>query len=495
MARGDRPNILFCISDDQSWIHTSSTGDPVVKTPNFDRVAREGVLFTNAYVSSPSCAPSRAAILTGQNFWQLEEGGLLFGRLAKKFPIFPKILERRGYDIGHTGKGFGPAEQRFNHTHKDPCGPAFNERETAPVYKGGKIGDPGISSTDYAANFYAFLRQRDRRRPFCFWYGSHEPHRPFTNRSGSDMGIHHAAVQVPPFLPDNEEVRHDLSDYLYEVEWFDQHLGRMIEALEEIGELENTIIVVTSDNGMPFPRGKATLYDYGVREPLAIRWGAGIPFPGRVVEDFVSHVDLAPTLLQAAGVMVPGDMNGRSLRNVFESELSGQVDPTRDMAVTGIERHVWSRQDGMPYPSRAIHTRDYTYIRNYEPERWPMGDPQNVFPAVGPYGDVDDSPTKRIMLSDRDSTEAEERFQASFGKRPAEELYATDVDPFQLNNLAADEAHARSRELLRKRMEGYQKWTKDPRAFGQAPWDDYPFYHDRKYLKGEYLTEFDKLGD
>ena len=494
-ARVDkRPNILFCISDDQSWIHTSIAGDPVVKTPNFDRIAREGLLFTNSYSNAPSCSPSRAAILTGRNFWELEEGGLLFGRLKTKYQIFTKLLEQAGYTIAKTGKGYGPANQEFDITWKNPCGKEWSDISIQLPYKRELYSDEeGIAELDYAENFNAFLNERDKTKPFFFWYGCYEPHREYVYKSGESQGLDPLKVHVPSFLPDEGEVRHDICDYLFEIEWFDRHLGKMIKILEDYGELENTLIVVTSDNGMPFPRAKATLYEYGVHMPLAIRWGNGIKNPGRVIDDFVNHIDFAPTFLEVAGIDLPNQMTGKSLIDIFSSKKSGFVDPARSMTVSGIERHVWARPDGKTYPRRAIHTENLVYIRNYEPERWPMGDPDFEFPRVGVYADVDAGPTKSIMMEKQNQDSVKELFDLSFGKLPAEELYDLKKDPDQLNNLSTNPDYQWLKEMLIKELEDYQKKTGDPRVFGQSPWDDYPFYAGEEYLKGEYLREVQRL--
>ena len=361
-----RPNILFCMSDDQTWLHTSIGGDPVIKTPHFDRVAREGILFSNSFTACPSCAPSRASILTGQDFWRLEEGGLLFGRLKKKFPIYTKLLADAGYVVGQTGKGYGPANQDFDYTWQNPCGKVWVKLTKE---------EEGLAEIDYAGSFEDFMKARDKSKPFCFWYGGYEPHRDYVYGSGAKSGMKLDKVKVPPFLPDSEQVRNDICDYLLEIEWFDKHLGKMLKTLEAAGELDNTIIVVTSDNGMPFPRAKSTIYNYGVHMPLAIRWGKGIKNPGRIIDDFVNHIDFAPTFLQAAGVKAPKEMTGRSLMNLLKSNKSGFLDPARDMTVVGLERHTWTRPEGRTYPRRAIYTKDYAYIRNYEPDRWPMGGP------------------------------------------------------------------------------------------------------------------------
>lgn len=486
----DPPNILFCISDDQSWIHTSAAGDPVVKTPNFDRIASEGILFTNSFTSAPSCSPSRASILTGRNFWELEEGGLLFGRLKTKFKIFTRLLEEAGYVTGKTGKGYGPANQDFDYTWQEPCGQDWEKMMTELPYKRDLTEDEdGVSDNDYAGSFKLFLEQKQSDKPFFFWYGGYEPHRDFIYKSGEELGVDPLSVEVPPFLPDVEEIRHDIADYMYEIEWFDMHLGKMIKLLEERGELENTIIIVTSDNGMPFPRAKSTLYNYGVHMPLAVRWGEGITKPGRVVDDFVNHIDFAPTFLDAAGVEIPAEMSGRSMMKLFQSGKSGTIDDTRDMTVVGLERHVWARRDGKPYPRRAIYTKDYSYIINYEPDRWPMGGPDYGSSHQGLYGDTDAGPSKSYFIENRNDKSVSHLFDLSFGKLPGEELYLIQEDPSQMTNVAYDESYSEIKTLLKNRMEEYQRLTGDPRVNGESPWDDYPFYADEKYLKGKYLEE------
>lgn len=487
---GIRPNILFCMSDDQSWLHTSVGGDPVVKTPHFDRVAREGILFANSFTACPSCSPSRASILTGQNFWRLEEGGLLFGRLRKKFQIYPRLLEDAGYDVGYTGKGYGPANQSFDNTWKDPCGKRWKRfRKELP-----SEDEEGVAKQDYASAFDDFMKARDRTRPFCFWYGGYEPHRDYAYGSGVKSGMKLSEVEVPPFLPDVEEVRNDICDYLYEIEWFDQHLGRILKTLEDSGELDNTIVVVTSDNGMPFPRAKATAYNYGVHMPLAIRWGKGIETPGRVVDDFVNHIDFAPTFLEAAGLKIPDEMTGRSLMNLIQSDRPGFIDPARDMTVTGLERHVWARPKGNPYPRRVIHTKDYVYIRNYEPDRWPVGGPDfESSHQQGTFGDVDAGPSKTYMMVHQADPSVRDLFAKGFGKLPAEELYAIDVDPAQMHNLAANPEYEDIKREIRGRMEEYQRKTEDPRVKGMSPWDEYPFYAGDEYLRGKYLEEVKAL--
>ncbi|MHC4483336.1 MAG: sulfatase-like hydrolase/transferase [Planctomycetota bacterium] len=466
----DRPNILFCISDDQSWVHTSINGCKAVKTPNFDRIAREGVLFTHAFCAAPSCTPSRSGILTGQDIWRLEEGGLLFGVLPTKFEVYTDLLEAAGYHVGYTHKGWSPGNYKAAGWSHNPAGKKkYNARRITP-----RAG--GIKKTDYAGNFEDFLNDCSEAAPFCFWYGGQEPHRAYEKGSGLRAGKRLEDVQVPPFLPDTPEVRSDILDYCLEIEWFDQHLGRMIRLLEQAGKLDNTIIVVTSDNGMPFPRAKTNLYDYSTRMPLAIRWGAKVK-AGRIVDDLVSLTDIAPTFLEAVGLDTPPEMTGRSLINVLLSPKTGRVDPARDRVFTAIERHTLCRPNDVGYPSRAIRTHHWLYIRNYQPNRWPAGGPDFESPHQSIYGDIDNGPTKTYMIQHKDDPDVAPLFELGFGKRPAEELYDVAKDPGQLHNLATDPSFARIKKKLRNQLEQYQRNTRDPRVEGKSPWDHYPYYY------------------
>lgn len=456
-----RPNILFCISDDQSWIHAGAYGSKFVRTPAFDRIGREGVLFTHAFVSTPSCAPSRASVLTGQDFYRLRETSMNHTEWWKPLAGYPDLLAQHGYRTGFTGKGWAPGDFRAAGRKFNPCGPAFNGRLLKPPAE-------GIAGIDYAANFEDFLQQRPAGAPFCFWAGFSEPHRVFPEGIGVKTGKRLADVEVPAFLPDSPEVRGDLADYAFEIEWFDGHLGRMLAALEKAGELNNTIVVATSDNGMAFPRAKGNLYEYGVHMPLAIRWGGAKG--GRVVEDFVSFTDFAPTFLEAAGAEALPAATGRSLLPLLVASGSGRIDPVRDHAVFGIERHFpGSRPQGAGYPSRAIRTADYLYIRNLTPDRNPVGDhPGAVWPAddpTGGFGDTDGGPSKTYLWQRR--ADHPELARLAFGKRPAEELYSAS-DPANLKNLAGRPEHEAARRSLAARLEARLVKTADPRFTGQG---------------------------
>ena len=462
------PNILFCISDDQSWAHTSFAGARELNTPAFDQVAANGIYFENAYTAAPSCAPSRAAILTGQDVYRLEEGGLLFGALPKKFPVFTQLLSENGYEIGYTGKGYAPAKMDMQDYYQSPLGKNYDSiKNEAP---------PGVYEVDYAANFKKFMQQKSDK-PFFFWYGAIEPHRRYEPGIGPENGINPEQINVPGFLPDSAAIRRDIADYYFEIEWFDQHLQRMLDYLEAQGELENTIVVVTSDNGMPFPRAKATLYEYGTHMPLAVSWPAKIP-AGRKVKDFVSFTDFGPTFLEVAGAQVPEQMTGQSLMGLLNSDKDGWVNPENNEVVTAIERHTYARRGGLPYPSRAIRQGDWVYIRNFEPDRWPAGGPDFKSPHQGIYGDVDRGLSRTWLLENQNEDNVEPYFQMAFGQRPAEELYNLSDDPYQLNNLSGNPEYQIKKMELSEALKEYLTETEDPRMQGEAPWGDYPYYFD-----------------
>ena len=465
----DRPNILFAISDDQSWMHASAYGDRGTITPAFDRVAREGALFHYAYTAAPSCAPSRSAILTGRNIWELEEGGILIGMLRSEFDVFTHRLQDAGYQIGATGKTWGPGIY----------GPDWERPVYEKILNDRKLPEseqrPGLSAIDYAANFDDFLAGRDSEKPFFFWLGTTEPHQRYDVDAWKRAGKKLEDARLPAWLPDDPVTRGEILDYGVEIEHFDSHLARVLAALEKAGQLDNTLVVVTSDHGNPLPRSKCNLYDGGVRVPLAVRWPGQVP-AGREIDDFISLVDVAPTLLEAAGLDVPRVMSGRSFLDVLKSNKSGQVDPSRDFVVTAFERHTDARRGGVGYPMRSIRTHRWAYIRNYEPDRWPAGDPDLNARPQGIFGDVDRGASKTFLIANAQDPKVAPYYLMSFGRRPAEEFYDMEKDPDQMHNLAKDPEFAAEKARLAYRLLRYLNLHNDPRMRGENPWDNYPFF-------------------
>jgi N-sulfoglucosamine sulfohydrolase len=440
------PSILLVIADDWSSPDAGALGNSGVRTPAIDRLAREGTRFTHAFAAAPSCTPSRAAILTGQWPHRLEAGGNLWGTLPAKFAVYPDLLERAGYVVGLTGKGWGPGNVQAGGRTRNPAGPAF-------------------------PSFSAFLGGVPADRPFVFWLGPSDPHRPYEPGLAQQAGLKREAAQVPATLPDVPAVRDDLLDYYFEIERFDRTLADAVGQLERAGRLENTIVIVTADNGRPFPRDKASVYDGGSRVPLVIRW-PGRARAGAQADALVSLADLAPTILEAAGLTPPAEMSGRTLVPLLE----GRAQPDRDRVFVERERHAFVRAGNLSYPVRAVRTRDHLYVRNVAPDRWPAGDPVMVS-SVGPYGDVDHGPSKDFILAYRDDPAIAPFFARAFTKRPAEELYVLQADPHQLTNVAGDAAFATARNQLRATLDAWMRETGDPRAASAAdPWSTYQYF-------------------
>lgn len=476
-AAAERPNILFIIFDDWNGSHAGAYGCTWVKTPNFDRVAREGVLFKNAFTSNPKCSPCRASLLTGRNTWQLKEAVSHNGIFPSGFETYPDLLEAAGYAVGLTGKGWGPGDFTACGRTRNPAGPGFNKLTQA-------VPASGIGRNDYPGNFAAFLAQRDKAKPFCFWMGFTEPHRGYEPGSGVRLGKKPADVKVPAFLPDTAVVRGDLLDYAVEVEWGDAQIGRALQVLEAAGELDRTLVVVSSDHGMPFPYVKGQIHEDGFHLPLAMRWPAAIK-PGRVVEDFVNVRDLAPTYLELAGLKPHPQMTGRSLANVLRSEKSGWVE-NRNVMLVGKERHDIGRPNDWGYPVRAIRTTEYLYVHNFHPERWPAGNPETDF------GNCDPGPSKEAVKKLGGYF-----YDLSFGKRLPDELYDIRRDPECVVNLANDLFYSQTVAELRSKMMAMLKGDGDPRAVGNAAvFDTYRYVGNRDKGYDAWLREQEaKLAD
>ena len=487
-AFGGRPNVLVAVSDDQSFPHASAYGDPVIRTPGFDEVAKNGMRFDNAFTPAPGCSPMRAAFLTGKYIWEIGAAGTHASHFSTDLKTFPNVLRDSGYSVGYTGKPWGPGKFQISGWKENPAGPSYNSK---------KLDAPkGISATDYFSNFKDFLSEKEKDKPFCFWFGGHEPHRSFGKGLGKRSGMSPSEVVVPGFLPDAPEVREDLLDYYYEIQWFDNHLSRMIEHLREIGELDNTLVVVTSDNGMSFPRAKANLYEYGIHMPLAI----SLPnrFPKQQATDaLVNLIDVTATIYDVCGVKPQMKISGRSLAGV----LSGESAATWDAAFSGRERHSSSRWNSLGYPCRCVRTKDYLYIKNYAPERWPAGTPQKyaqarydeegtlvestLGPAHGGYHDIDACPTLSFMIQNRTDPNVGPLFELSVGKRPAEELYDIRSDSACLRNLVGLDSHATVLQQMRERLSRKLTSTGDLRETDYRAshvWEQYPRYSSLRWF-------------
>lgn len=492
----ERPNILFCFADD--WGRFASAyaaldarpmANSVIQTPNIDSVAARGVLFRNSFVPAPSCTPCRSSLLSGRYFFNTGRGAILSGAVwDETIPTFPLMLRDASNHIGKSGKVWSPGtpvdapigRQRYAYQKSGMAFNNFSEQVTQAV-KGGKT--IAQARTDLLkqveGNFAAFFKAREEKKPFFFWFGPTTVHRTWVKGSGKALwGIDPQSLKgkLPRFLPDVPEVREDFADYLGEAQAFDAYVGVLLRYLKNVGELGRTLVVISGDHGPGgFPGGKCNLYDFGTGVAL-VAAGPGVSGP-RVLDDFVNLMDLTPTFLDAAGVKHPAGLNARSLWPILTSKKGGQVDPDRTWVVTGRERHVDDAREGnKPYPQRALRTKDFLYIRNFIPDRYPLGDPKQVTADKAPaanvlenntrvaFADMDAGPMKAWLIAHRNDKEWKWYYDFAFGKRPAEELYDLRSDPDQLKNVTSDKAYQATRKQLAERLTKILTDAGDPRV-------------------------------
>ncbi len=489
-AAESRPNILFLFADDLGR-YASAYADPhnpspndLVSTPAFDRLAKEGALGTNVFVSAPSCSPCRAALVSGRHFFRNGSCSQLHHRWTGDTPDpwdnvkgYARLLEASGYHIGLTHK---------NHVKNDPFGKQYNPAGA----KVNQFSQAVSRAKDQAAakealydecrqNFQAFLKARKDDQPFLYSFHPTNPHRHWTAGSGKALwGLDPDQLEgkMPPFLPDVPVVREDLADYLGEGMAFDRCCEVLLEELAKSGEIDNTLVIISGDHGAPgFPRGKTNCYDFGARVLFAARWPGKIK-PGQVISRPISLIDVAPTLLAAAGLPPEDGMNGENLLPALQSGDHSQL---RGWALIGREVHVQeAREAQLPYPMRALRTEDFLYIANFKPDRSPMGDLKQLTQPTDPafkdlanntyvtYADVDAGPTKAWMVLNRLDPKWKLQWDLGFGQRPAEELYDLKKDPHQMINLARDPAYEAQRSALHAQLMSELKANHDPRLNG-----------------------------
>jgi arylsulfatase A-like enzyme len=417
-AQDRKPNILFLIADDLSWDGLACYGNTAVQTPNLDRLAIEGMRFENCFVSSAQCSPNRSSIFTGCTPHTTSTS-----RLHTPMPEWePSILEplkQAGYFTGamrkvHQGEDFN---KRFDFYTQDPKAP-----------------------------FEKFFDAVPQGKPFWFQFGSTDPHRPY--RPGAFSPAHDPAkVRVPAFLPDHPEVRKDLAIYHDYTARFDKECGQVLALLEKRGMLENTLIVVTGDNGMPFPRAKGTCYDPGLRVPLLIKWPRKVK--PSVKRELIAHVDLAPTWLDAAGLPVPKKMQGRSFLPLL---TGGEYKPNTEVFS---ERNWHDNFD----PIRSVRTDRYKLIINAAPHV-----------PYRPAWDLADSPSwKTIQDLGRRGNLTPAQIRMLDPSRPAAELYDLQKDPDEFNNLATSPAHREVYDDLMRRLSAWMSRTYDYLPPGRNP--------------------------
>lgn len=517
-----RLNILFIFADDwgrYASAYAAVDGRPspndVIRTPNVDRVAREGALFRRAFVNAPSCTPCRSSLLSGRYFFNTGRGAILNGAVwDPAIPSFPLLLRDAGYHIGKSYKVWSPGTpgdapfggQQYAYEKAGRLPNDFSEETEKMVQAGATVAEARQKILDQVrGNFDAFLAARKPGQPWHYFFGPTTTHRKWIKGSGkSHWGIDPDALKgkLPKFMPDVPEIREDVADYLGECQAVDACVGALLGKLEAAGELEHTVVVLSGDHGFPgVPSGKCNLYDHGTAVPLVVRWPGAKA--GRVIDDFVCLPDLAPTFLEIGGVKAPEGIAGRSIVPLLKSDKAGQIDPSRSWTLSGRERHVdIAREGNLPYPMRALRTADFLYIRNFAPERWPMGEPYEAAGDAMPsqselenntrcaFPDMDASPTKAWLVLHRKDADWRWYFNRAFDLRPAEELYDLRQDPDETKNVAADPDYARQKAELAAELAAKLKAAGDPRIvvdpvpFEHAPFTDGPAARKKAGKKG-----------
>ena len=502
----ERPNILFAFADDwgrhaSAYAKTDGPGtlNDAIQTPHFDALAKSGVLFNNAFVNAPSCTPCRSSILSGQHFWRTKTGAILQGAVwDESIPSWPLLLKKDGYHIGFTWKVWSPGtpsdapyggrENAYAKGGRSYNG--FSQSVTRMVSKGKSLEEAKKEmGQQVRRNFQDMLAARKEGQPFAYWFGPTNVHRKWIKGSGKDLwkiDPDSLKGKMPPFLPDVDEVRQDFADYLGEAMAFDMALGILVEELKKAGEFKKTIIAISGDHGPAgFPHGKCNLYDFGTRVSLAVT-GPGV-IGGRVVDDFVSLPDLAATFLESGKVEIPKVMTSKSVWPTLSSVKSGQADTGRTEVYLGRERHVAVAREGyLPYPQRAIRTKDHLFVINFKPDRYPLGDPYLLDSDLEPglekltnntfvtLPDEDAGPTKAWIVANRSDPKVKPFYDHAYGKRPREELYDLNADPNQMKNLAGDPAQATTVKKLRNQLMSELKSTNDPRLIDDGKFFETP---------------------
>jgi uncharacterized sulfatase len=497
-AASAKPNIVMLFADDLGR-YASAYADPaqpspndLIRTPVFDRLAAEGTRFDHAFVSSPSCTPSRGALYTGRHFFRNGSFSQLHSRWTKgetdpgdQILGMPEALARAGYHIGWSHKWHIPERLMRGHQYS-PAGNRINDFSEV-ITKKPAIRDEVFESV--RENFRAFLADRKDGQPFFYSFNPTNTHRTWVRGSGKALwGLDPDKLKgkLPPFLPDNEVIREDFADYLGEAMAFDAACGAIVDELAKMGALDHTLVVITGDHGIPgFPRGKCNVHDFGSSVLLTMRWPGKID-AGKVIKTPVSLIDLAPTFLAAAGTDSLDDIDGQ---NLLPALAPGENEKhLRGWALIGREVHVGGARGGyLPYPVRALRTQDFLYVRNFKPDRWPMGDPKA---AAGnamldeqlidqktelAFADIDASPTKTWLIRHRLDEGLGPVLSHGWEKRPGEELYDLRKDPHQIHNLASVPEYAGTLETLRSQLMAELEAGQDPRlsdAFDRPPYLD-----------------------
>ncbi len=429
-----RPNVILFIADDVSSDDLGCTGNPTARTPHIDRLAANGRRFDAAFLTASSCSPSRSSIVTGRYPHNNGRASELHQPIAAHLPWFPRLLRDAGYYTALSGKhhmtfeapapGESPPPAPFDHV----------DAGKAPGNSGGH------------ANWVKVLHERPKDKPFFLWFAALDAHRDWDgdNEWQPELyGPKHApaAVRVPAYLHDDATTRADLASYYNEVTRFDHYVGRVVAALEKEGTLANTLILVMADNARAFPRAKTRLHDSGMKTYFIAHWPAGLAQPGKSSASLVSAIDIAPTVLTAAGAPIAPTMQGVSFLPVLQNPAAT------------VRQHVFSEHNWHDYEAhgRAVRSEGFLYLRNHRPAQ----------PWQGPADSVRGPSHQALRTARAAGPLPPAQADIFLAPRPSEELYDTGTDPLQLQNLAADPTHRLTKVRLAKLLTDWSDATGD----------------------------------
>lgn len=418
-SKNDPPNIILIIGDDIGADDIGSYGNTEVKTPNIDRIASEGIQFNNAFLTISSCSPSRSSIISGR-YPHNTGAAELHTAMPAEIPVFPEELQKAGYYTAQAGKWhMGNAVKR-----------AFNTLHL-PHKLNGDGGEEKWIET---------LKNRPANKPFFMWFASYDAHRPWGEnkfKGQNDPDI----ISPPPYLSNMEPTREDLASFYDEITRFDNFIGQVEEELKKEGVLDNTIIIIIGDNGKPFPRAKTRVYDSGMQTPLIVKWNKGIPNKGVQSESLLSSIDIAPTIMDIAGIKIPESFQGRSFAQLFKN-------PELEFRKYVFSEHNWHDFEAF---ERMVRTKDFLYVLNLRPNL------RNTTPGITP------SPSLLDLRKLRDSGNLTDAQTDTFlTPRPSEELFDLKKDSIQLMNVASVPSYSANLERMREVMKQWRKETVDP---------------------------------
>lgn len=419
--RPERPHLVLFIADDHSWHDCGPYGAADVRTPNLDRLAREGIRFELAFAASPTCAPSRSAIYTG--LYPFRNGAHANHSLVRDgLRTLPHYLKHLGYRVVIAGK---------THIGPRPLFP-FEYLEDSNIMPPGKNHVLWTDLNTTAVD--KLLAEHDQSRPMCLVVCSHSPHVFWPENDGYDP----ARVLLPPYLLDTPETRASRCRYYTDVSWMDTQVGQVRASLDKHGYADRTLFMFTADQGAQWPFGKWNLYDAGIRVPLIAHWPGHIR-PGKSTRAMVSLVDLLPTMIEAGGGSALDDLDGRS----FLPVLLGRRDRHHEQVFAA---HTGDK-DMNRSPMRCIRTERYKYVVNLAPEI-------SYRTHISHADDRDNYWTSWLKRAETDRIAA--GVIDKYEHRPAEELYDVAADPYELKNLVTDPAHADVRARLREQLDRWR---------------------------------------